>query len=105
MADPLVITIAHRLGRDEAKHRIERGLGQVRAQAAPFVGALDLHWTGYRLDLAAAALGQRIEGCVEIEDALVRVTLGLPALLRLVAGTIGSRVQGAARRLLDKPGG
>ena len=54
-AEPVVITISHRLGRDEAKRRIERGLDAIRREAAPFVKSLDCAWADYRLDFRASA--------------------------------------------------
>jgi hypothetical protein len=35
--EPLVVTISHSLGRDEAKRRIERGLGSIRGEIARHV--------------------------------------------------------------------
>jgi hypothetical protein len=63
--EPLVITISHRLGRDEAKRRLEDGLGHIRGQLAAFVSSLDYTWTGYRLDFSVTAMRQSINGRIE----------------------------------------
>ena len=66
--EPLVITISHRLGRDEAKRRLDDGLGHIRGQLAGFVSSLDYTWTGYRLDFSVTAMRQSIDGRIDIED-------------------------------------
>jgi hypothetical protein len=101
--EPLVITISHRLGRDEAKRRLDDGLGHIRGQLAGFVSSLDYTWTGYRLDFSVTAMRQSIDGHIDIEDDIVRVEIRLPMLLRMLANTITGRVRSEAALLLDKP--
>jgi putative polyhydroxyalkanoate system protein len=103
--DPLVITISHRLGRDEAKRRLDDGLGHIRGQLAGFVNSLDYTWTGYRLDFSVTAMRQGIDGLIQIEDDSVRVEIRLPLLLRMLANKITGRVRSKAALLLDKPPG
>jgi hypothetical protein len=101
--DPLIITISHRLGRDEAKRRLDEGLGHIRGQLAAFVSSLDYSWTVYRLDFSLMAMRQSITGRIDVEDDLVRVEINLPLLLRLLANQISGRVRSEAAVLLDKP--
>jgi putative polyhydroxyalkanoic acid system protein len=101
--DPLLITISHRLGRDEARRRLEDGLGHIHGRLAGFVSSLDYTWTGYRLDFSVTAMRQSINGRIDIEDDIVRVEIRLPLLLRVLANKITGRVRGEAALLLDKP--
>ena len=101
--EPVVVTISHRLGRDEAKRRLDDGLSQVLRQLAPFVGAIEQRWDGYRLDFGLKALRQTINGRIDVEDRLLRIELALPLVLQLLSGTIASRLRGAGTRLLEKP--
>lgn len=103
--DPLVITISHRLGREEAKRRLDDGLGHIRGQLAVIVSSLDYTWTGYRLDFSVTAMRQSIDGRIDIEDDIVRVEIRLPLLLRVLANKITGRVRSEAALLLDKPPG
>ena len=103
MPEPLVITISHRLGRDEAKRRLDDGLGHIRGQLAGFVNSLDYTWTDYRLDFSVTAMRQSIGGRIDIEDDIVRVEIRLPLLLRMLANKITGRVRSEAALLLDKP--
>jgi Putative polyhydroxyalkanoic acid system protein (PHA_gran_rgn) len=82
--EPIVLAISHALGREEAKRRLDNGLGYIREQLAAFVSSADYGWTGYRLDFGLTAMRQSITGRIEVEDRLVRVELGLPLLLHLL---------------------
>ncbi len=103
MAEPLVVTISHRLGRAEAKRRLDAGLDHIRALAAPYTSGLDLAWQGDRLVFQVSALAQKIDGAIEVEDEVIRVEIGLPALLRLLAANIAHRIRDEGARLLEKP--
>jgi Putative polyhydroxyalkanoic acid system protein (PHA_gran_rgn) len=103
--EPITITISHSLGRDEARRRLDEGLGYVRSQLGPFVSSINYGWTGYRLDFGLAAIGQTIPGRIDVEDCLVRIELGLPPLLHLFTKPIIDRIRSEGVRLLDKPSG
>jgi hypothetical protein len=98
-----VVTISHQLGRDEAKRRLDDGLGHIRGQLAAFVSSFEYGWTGYRLDFSLIALRQSIIGHIEVDDRLVRIELGLPLLLSLLSKSIVSRIRREGLLLLDKP--
>ena len=101
--EPVVVTISHRLGRDEAKRRIERSLAAVQREAAQFVKSLDYAWTDFRLDFRAIALWQPITGRIDIYDESVRLELVLPRLLHLFAKTIAGRIERRGVALLERP--
>ncbi len=104
MPEPIIITISHQLGRDEAQRRLNEGVGYIRTQLAPFATSINHSWTGYRLDFGLTAIGQSINGRIDVEDRLVRIELGLPPLLHLLSKPIIDRIRGEGVRLLDKPG-
>jgi hypothetical protein len=103
--NPIVVTISHQLGRDEAKRWLDDGLGQIRRQLAPFVNSTQYRWVGYRLEFGVTALGQGISGYIDVEDHLLRIELGLPWFLHLLSGRIAGRIRSEGARLLDKPAG
>lgn len=100
---PIVVTISHQLNRDEAKQRLDRELGEVRRQLAPFASAIDYRWNGYRLEFGLNAMWQNINGRIEIEDRLLRIELFLPLLLQMLSGTIADRIQSEGLKLLGGP--
>ena len=101
--EPLIVTISHRLGRDEAKRRIERGLGSIRGEIARHVTEIDYVWDGYRLDFRVLAMLRTITGRLDVYDESVRVELGLPRLLHLLAKQITGRIERRGTALLDPP--
>ena len=102
--EPITVTISHRLGREEAKRRIDSGLSGIRGEVAQFVKTLDYRWQDYRLDFHASVLLQSITGQIEVFDDFVRVELGLPRLLHLVAKTIAKAAQTYGFVVWDKGG-
>lgn len=101
--EPITVTISHRLGRDEAKRRIDSGLGTIRSELAQFVKSLDYSWEDHRLDFRATAMLQTITGRIEVYDEFVKVELGLPRLLHMMARTIAGRIEKTGAALLEKP--
>ena len=59
-------------------------------------------WTGDRLDFAMAALGQKVDGQVDIRPETVRVEVRLPLLLALFAQQIQKKVGKEGNLLLTK---
>ena len=105
MPAPLVVTIPHRLGRDQARRRVDRGLDHVRARIASFVSGLEYEWSDYRLDWSLRAIGQRITGRTIVEDEQVLIEIDLPLLLRMLSGPNIDAVRKEGVSLLAKPPG
>jgi hypothetical protein len=103
--EPVTVTISHRLGRAEAKRRIDNGLASIGAELRQFVRALDYSWQGYRLDFRAALLMQTIAGRIDVFDEFVRVELTLSRLLHLIAKTIAGHIEQRGAALLEGPKG
>jgi hypothetical protein len=103
MPKPLVMIISHELGREEAKRRLQKSVGQIRAQLAPFTTALDHQWTDDRLSFHMIALGQRVAGHIDVLDDSVRLELQLPGVLGWIGERISRRIQKQAALMLEKP--
>jgi hypothetical protein len=103
--EPIVVTISHRLGRDEAKRRIEDGLGAIRGEVARYVKEIDYSWDGYRLDFRLSAMLQAITGRLEVYEDFVKIELALPRLLHLFAQRIAGRIERSGADLLAAPKG
>ncbi len=103
MTEPLVISIPHRLGRAEARRRLDSSIDRLRPELARYVSALDLNWEADRLNFQARALAQAITGRLDVLDDKVRLEIDLPWLLRLLGRTITRQVRGRGRELLEKP--
>jgi len=101
MNEPLVITIPHRLGKDEALKRVQPALGMVSC-TFPAITVEEEIWSGHRMTFRVRALGQVASGNVTIEDSLVRLEAVLPWLLHRFAQVIQKTVAGRAKVLLEK---
>jgi hypothetical protein len=101
MANPLVITIEHGTTKAAARARLERSLGRIRAEAAPYVGSIEQQWRGEdAVDFRLGALGQTVTGSIEVEERVLRVVVQLPALLGFLGGLIAPRIRERGLKLL-----
>ena len=94
MTEPLVITISHKLGKEEALRRIKPALGKA-SESFPVLKIEQEVWTEDRLDFRVRAIGQVAAGNVQVFDDNVRLEVTLPWLLHkfgeAIQKTIGSR--------------
>jgi hypothetical protein len=102
---PLVVSVPHRLGREEAKRRLDAGIGHLGPELGAVVGGLDYSWNADTLNLRAAAMWQTITGRIEVLDDAVRIEIDLPWMMRLLGETITKQVRGRAVAMLEKPAG
>jgi hypothetical protein len=105
MSPPLIVSIPHRLGREEAKRRLDSGIGRIRPELNALVSALDYSWDEDRLNFRASAMWQTITGGIEVLDDAVRVEIDLPWMMRLLGDTIMKQVRGRGIAMLEKPRG
>jgi hypothetical protein len=105
MSQPLLVSIPHRLGRLEARRRLDSGLGRLGSELNALLSGLDYHWEGDTLNFVASALWQRITGRIEVLDDVVRVEIDLPWIMQLLRDTIARQVRGRGVALLEKPPG
>jgi hypothetical protein len=99
---PIVVTVPHRLSREEAKRRLADGLQHVAEQIASAHASLDYGWEGYRINFSVTAMRQRLDGHTDVEDEFIRISIHLPFLLRMLADPIASRVESDTELLLTK---
>lgn len=101
MSEPLVVTIPHQLGKDEALRRVKPALGKA-SQSFPLLQVEEEAWSGDRMQFRVRALGQTAAGTVQIGDASVRLEVTLPWLLHRFATTVQQTIAGRGRILLEK---
>lgn len=106
MKRPVTITISHSLGREAARQRLQGGVGKIRDKLGGFgMQLVEENWQGDTLTFGVAALGQSVNGRIEIEDALVRVEVMLPWMLAVFAEKLRVGVEKQGQILLEhKPG-
>ena len=99
VAGPIEITIRHSLGRDEARRRIDRGIGQLGG-FIPGSRISGHSWRGDTMTVAIEAMGQRVAAQFEVLEDRVQATLDLPPLLSLLAGKFRAALGDAGMKLL-----
>jgi hypothetical protein len=103
MSQPLVVSIPHRLGRQEAKRRLDSGISRLRPELAGLISTLDYSWDQDRLNFSAMAMWQTITGAIEVLDDAVRIEIQLPWIMSLLADTVAKQVRGRGIAMLEKP--
>ena len=102
MSQPVVVSIPHRHGKDEAIRRLKAGLGTARANYSQFLKVQEEIWTGDTLNFRVSALGQQAAGEIVVADDHVVLTVTLPLLLSRFAHVIQGTVKKQGTLLLEK---
>lgn len=101
MSAPLVVSIPHQLGREEATRRLKGGL--TRAAASVRVLSVDEErWEGDRMFFRVRALGQAASGQIDVADDHVRLEVTLPWLLQRFAEVAQAAIRKQGKLLLTK---
>ena len=101
MSKPVVVSVPHSLGREEAVRRLKAGF----ERAGQFGGLLDISeqaWAGDRLTFRANALGQQASGLIDVGDADVRIEVTLPWLLAKIAEKLVPAIRRESVLMLEK---
>ena len=102
MARPLVVSIPHRLGKDEAIRRLKSGLGSVRTNFGHVFAVDEEIWTGDHLRFRVSALGQMATGSIDVADDHVNLAVMLPWLLARIAETLQPLIRCEGTLMLEK---
>jgi Putative polyhydroxyalkanoic acid system protein (PHA_gran_rgn) len=102
MTQPLVVSIPHRLGQDEALRRIKSGLAEARDKFGQLFRIDEETWTGNRLQFRISALAQSASGTIDVFDDHVRLEVVLPWLLAKLAEAIQPAIRKEGTLLLEK---
>jgi hypothetical protein len=102
MSKPLVVSIPHHLGREEAMRRIRSGLATARTSYSAFLHIHEETWIGDRLVFNMSALGQNAAGLMDFADDHVRIEVTLPWLLAKVAEKLTPAIRKEATLMLEK---
>jgi Putative polyhydroxyalkanoic acid system protein (PHA_gran_rgn) len=103
MSRPVVVTIPHRLSRQEAVRRLKTGFSNVRSSFGQGFVVVKDEWAGDHLDFQASLLGQTTTGTVDVADDHVRLEVQLPWFLSLLANKAKALVQKQGQLMLEKP--
>jgi hypothetical protein len=101
MSAPLVVSIPHSLGREEAMRRLKTRLSRA-ASSVPVLSVDEERWEDNRMVFRVRALGQAASGHVDVADDHVKVEVVLPWLLQRFAEAAQAAIRNRGNLLLTK---
>ena len=100
MSQPVTVDVPHALGAAEARRRIEGNLGKLGGKLPAGVEARPV-WEGDRLCLGLTIMGQPIDAGLDIQEALIRITILLPPALAFFRQAIEAGLRRSGGALLE----
>jgi hypothetical protein len=100
MPQPLIVSIPHRLGKEEAIRRLKSGLGVAQTKFDQVLSVQEETWSGDRLQFRIIALGQSASGTINVAEDYVRLEVALPWLLAKAAEQIQRALKSQATIML-----
>jgi hypothetical protein len=101
MPGPLIVSIPHSLGREEAMRRLKTGLSRAAAHV-PIIHVDEERWEDSHMVFRVRALGQAANGHVDVEEDHVKVEVTLPFLLQRFAEMAQAAIRERGKLLLTK---
>jgi hypothetical protein len=102
MSKPVVVSVPHRLGREEAARRLKAGFARAGHQFAGILNISEQAWSGDRLSFQASALGQHASGTIDVQDDQVVIAVTLPWLLAKIAEKLAPAIRRESVLMLEK---
>ena len=100
MTQPIEVDLPHNLGKDEARRRLANNIHKLQ-EHIPGGAQVQSGWTGDRLNLDVAAMGQSVTAQIDVEDSKVHLKVLLPPMLGMFSGMIQAALQKKGSVLLE----
>ena len=101
MNKPISVDLPHSLGAEEAKTRMQRGIGKLKDHIPGGQAQVESRWEENRMHLRVQAMGQEVSGHIDVHPAKVHLELMLPAFLGLFAGKIEALMRSRGSEMLE----
>jgi hypothetical protein len=102
MSKPLIVSIPHHLGKEEAARRLKSGLGRARTNFNHMFTVQEEIWTGDHLHFRVSALGQVANGTIDVGHDHLRLEVTLPWLLAKFAEKLAPALSREGGLMLEK---
>lgn len=102
MSKPLVVTIPHSLGKDEAMRRLKTGMDRIHEQFGDKIARIEQTWNGDHGDFRVGVLGQSVTGGLDVMNDSVRLEVQLPWVLSIFAEKAKGLIQKQGTLMLEK---
>jgi hypothetical protein len=102
MSKPVIVSIPHRLGKEEALSRLKSGFGRARTNFRHLLTVQEETWVGDHLQFRVSALGQVASGTIDVAPDHVRLEVTLPWLLAAFTEKLTPAIRKEGTLLLEK---
>ena len=102
MSKPVIVSIPHHLGKQEAVRRIKDGIVHLRTTQANKVSVIEENWEGDQLAFRIGAVGHSVSGTIDVAEDQVTCTVQLPWVLAMLADKARGLIQKEGVLLLEK---
>ena len=102
MSKPVIVSVPHSLGREEAVRRLKAGFERAGTQFGGILTISQQSWSGDRLSFQASALGQQAAGSVNVLDDSIVIEVTLSWLLAKIAEKLAPAIRRESVLMLEK---
>jgi len=98
------VAIPHALGREEARRRLRENSHKMGDSLPGGMAQVTTNWTSDdRMEMAIAAMGQSLNGHIDVADSQVVLSIELPAALSFIQPLIEGAVREQGQKMLAPP--
>lgn len=96
------VSIPHRLGKADAKARLQAGTQQLRSQFGAQLAQVNETWVNDHADFSFTVMGQSLTGRLDVEEAAIKVSVDVPWMLAILADKVKGKIETEGRKLLER---
>jgi putative polyhydroxyalkanoate system protein len=97
----ITVSIPHHLTQAQARERLQKGITSTTTNFSKMAQVKET-WNGNHLDLNIVAMGQSIDGKIDVEPSVVKVEVNLPWFLAAMAEKIKPQIEQEGRKMLEQ---
>ena len=101
MSSPIVVDLPHSLGLEEAKRRIDRGMGRLGEHIPGGAARVEKSWEGDTMRLLVEAMNQTVRARMAVSANSVRLEVELPPALSFFSGPIAALIRREGATMLE----
>ena len=101
MTQPIKVDLPHRLGAQEAKRRLQNGIGSLKDHVPGGAAEVSATWQDDRMNLLVRAMGQDVRATIDVEESKVRLEVQLPPMLSFLATPIEALLKMKGTEMLE----
>lgn len=101
MSSPIVVDLPHQLGLEEAKRRIDTGMGRLADHIPGGASRVEKSWEGDTMRLLVEAMGQVVRANMSVSATSVRLEVVLPPALSFFGGPIAALIRREGATMLE----